>query len=50
MFTGTLNKISRREGEQAVAAGGKAGTSVSKKTLLAVAGEKTGGKLDTAKN
>ena len=49
VITGTLEHFSRAEAEEAVRrAGGKAASSVSKKTALAVAGESAGSKLDKA--
>lgn len=50
VFTGTLKKRSREEAEALVAAqGGKAGSSVSKKTNYVVVGEGPGSKFDKAK-
>jgi DNA ligase (NAD+) len=50
VFTGTLAKRSREESEALVAAhGGKAGSSVSKKTNYVVVGTDPGSKLDKAK-
>jgi len=49
VVTGTLSKMSRAEAEEAIRnAGGKAGSSVSKKTSLVVAGENAGSKLAKA--
>ncbi len=49
VITGTLEHFSRAEAEEAVRrAGGKAASSVSKKTALVVAGESAGSKLDKA--
>ena len=49
VITGTLEHFSRAEAEEAVRrAGGKAASSVSKKTALVVAGENAGSKLDKA--
>ena len=49
VVTGTLAAMSRAEAEEAVRqAGGKAGSSVSKKTALVVAGENAGSKLAKA--
>lgn len=49
VITGTLEHFSRAEVEEAVRrAGGKAASSVSKKTALVVAGESAGSKLDKA--
>jgi DNA ligase (NAD+) len=51
VFTGTLKKRSREEAEALVAAqGGKAGSSVSKKTSYVVVGEDPGSKFDKAKS
>ena len=51
VFTGTLKKRSREEAETLVAAqGGKAGSSVSKKTNYVVVGEDPGSKFDKAKS
>jgi DNA ligase (NAD+) len=51
VFTGTLQKYSREEAEALVVAhGGKAGSSVSKKTAYVVAGSDPGSKLDKAKS
>ena len=50
VVTGTLASFSRAEAEEAIrAAGGKAASSVSKKTALVVAGENAGSKLDKAR-
>ena len=49
VVTGTLSQLSRAEAEEAVRqAGGKPGSSVSKKTALVVAGENAGSKLAKA--
>ena len=49
VITGTLEHFSRAEAEEAVRrAGGKAASSVSKKTALVVAGESAGSKLNKA--
>lgn len=49
VVTGTLSQMTRQQAEQAVRdAGGTAGSSVSKKTSLVVAGESAGSKLDKA--
>ena len=49
VVTGTLAKMSRAEAEEAIRnAGGKAASSVSKKTSLVVAGESAGSKLAKA--
>ena len=49
VVTGTLSRMSRAEAEEAIRrAGGKAGSSVSKKTSLVVAGESAGSKLAKA--
>ena len=49
VITGTLEHFSRAEAEEAVRrTGGKAASSVSKKTALVVAGESAGSKLDKA--
>ncbi len=49
VITGTLSQMNRQQAEQAVRdAGGTAGSSVSKKTSLVVAGESAGSKLDKA--
>jgi len=49
VVTGTLSQFSRAEAEEAVRqAGGKPGSSVSKKTALVVAGENAGSKLAKA--
>ncbi len=49
VITGTLEHFSRAEAEEVVRrAGGKASSSVSKKTALVVAGESAGSKLDKA--
>jgi DNA ligase (NAD+) len=51
VFTGTLTKRSREEAEALVAAhGGKAGSSVSKKTNYVVVGADPGSKFDKAKS
>jgi len=51
VFTGTLTKRSREEAEALVAShGGKAGSSVSKKTSYVVVGEDPGSKLEKAKS
>jgi DNA ligase (NAD+) len=51
VFTGTLTKRSREEAEALVAShGGKAGSSVSKKTSYVVVGEDPGSKFDKAKS
>jgi DNA ligase (NAD+) len=51
VFTGTLANRSREESEALVAAhGGKAGSSVSKKTNYVVVGDDPGSKLDKAKS
>jgi len=51
VFTGTLAHRSREEAEALVAAhGGKAGSSVSKKTTYVVVGADPGSKLDKAKS
>jgi DNA ligase (NAD+) len=51
VFTGTLRKRSREEAEALVAAhGGKAGSSVSKKTSYVVVGEDPGSKFERAKS
>ena len=51
VFTGTLAKRSREEAEALVAAhGGRAGSSVSKKTSYVVVGADPGSKLDKAKS
>ncbi len=50
VFTGTLKNRSREEAEALVASqGGKAGSSVSKKTNYVVVGEDPGSKFDKAK-
>ena len=50
VLTGTLPTLGRSEAEALIkAAGGKAGSSVSKKTDYLVAGEEAGSKLDKAK-
>ncbi len=49
VITGTLSQMTRQQAEQAVRdAGGNAGSSVSKKTSLVVAGESAGSKLEKA--
>jgi len=49
VVTGTLSQMTRQQAEQAVRdAGGTAGSSVSKKTNLVVAGESAGSKLEKA--
>ena len=49
VVTGTLEKLSRAQAEEAIRErGGKAAGSVSKKTSLVVAGEAAGSKLDKA--
>ena len=49
VVTGTLAQMTRQQAEQAVRdAGGTAGSSVSKKTSLVVAGESAGSKLEKA--
>ena len=51
VITGTLQKFSRREAEEAVRArGGKASSSVSKKTNYVVVGENPGSKADKARS
>jgi DNA ligase (NAD+) len=51
VFTGTLTKRSREEAEALVAShGGKAGSSVSKKTSYVIVGEDPGSKLDKARS
>jgi len=51
VVTGTLNRHSRDEIQELIRQnGGKAGSSVSKKTDFLVAGEKAGSKLTKAKN
>jgi len=51
VFTGTLTRRSREEAEALVAShGGKAGSSVSKKTSYVVVGEDPGSKFETAKS
>ncbi len=51
VFTGTLARLSREEAEALVAdQGGKAGSSVSKKTNYVVVGEDPGSKFDKAKS
>jgi DNA ligase (NAD+) len=51
VFTGTLTKRSREEAEALVAShGGKAGSSVSKKTSYVVVGEDPGSKFEKAKS
>lgn len=51
VVTGTLSTMSRDEAkERIIAAGGKAGSSVSKKTDFLLAGEKAGSKLTKAQN
>ena len=50
VVTGTLKKLTRSQAKQAISsAGGKATSSVSKKTDFLLAGEKAGSKLDKAK-
>jgi DNA ligase (NAD+) len=50
VFTGTLERRSREQAEQLVAAyGGKAGSTVSKKTSYVVVGSDPGSKFDKAK-
>jgi DNA ligase (NAD+) len=50
VVTGTLENFSRQQAEQAIRqAGGKASSSVSKKTDFVLAGENPGGKLDKAR-
>jgi DNA ligase (NAD+) len=50
VFTGTLTRRSREEAEALVAShGGKAGSSVSKKTNYVIVGEDPGSKIDKAK-
>ena len=50
VVTGTLEKFSRRQAEEAIRqAGAKASSSVSKKTDFVLAGENAGSKLDKAK-
>lgn len=49
VVTGTLSNMSRKEAQDVIVSlGGKAGSSVSKKTDMLVAGEKAGSKLDKA--
>ncbi len=49
VLTGTLSKLTRQEAEEKIIAeGGKASSSVSKKTDFVVAGENAGSKLDKA--
>ena len=49
MVTGTLPTLSRKEAEDLIAElGGRAASSVSKKTAFVVAGEAAGSKLDKA--
>jgi DNA ligase (NAD+) len=51
VFTGTLERRSREDAEALVAAhGGKAGSSVSKKTNYVVVGADPGSKFDKAKS
>ena len=51
VFTGTLERRSREQAEQLVAAyGGKAGSTVSKKTSYVVVGTEPGSKFDKAKS
>ena len=50
MVTGTLQKLKREEAEQLIRDhGGKASSSVSKKTSYVVAGEAAGSKLEKAR-
>jgi DNA ligase (NAD+) len=50
VVTGTLETLTRRQAEQAIRqAGGKASSSVSKKTDFVLAGNEPGSKLDKAK-
>ncbi len=50
VVTGTLEKLTRQGAEQAIRqAGGKASSSVSKKTIFVLAGKNPGSKLDKAK-
>ena len=51
VVTGTLPTLSREEAEKLIAQnGGKAGSSVSKKTAFVLAGEKAGSKLSKAQS
>ena len=50
MVTGTLDKFSRQQAEEAISgAGGKVGTSISRNTDFLVAGNDPGGKMERAK-